>query len=438
MSGWRNVSTVSWVPVVLLAVGCGTASGHGSGSQVSGSATAPAGAPASTAKSPSGETSPPSSPRSPRAAGPLWLQSVQMSSAGAGWALYDSGNPSSTSFSPTLLARTTDGARTWADITPPAARAMLSNANATEVLDAAGAGRAYLAVTDSRQDRAQASTIRVFGTADGGRTWSESAPVTVVGDASQLTFTDSSHGWLLVSEGAAMGRNPVRVYRSTDGGTHWELTAQSPAIESNSTAGIPVGCDKTGIDFASVTAGWLSSTCATGLSGELLVSRDGGVTWGPQSLPVPAGMCGQGCELTGPEFTGGAGFLTVGTVSSSPALLVSANLGQTWQSVSLPAGAGVYPQIRFFGARSGVLVSAGSQGAIGTVFYTTSDGGQTWTAVPQGTHFAKLGAAVDFVSAVAGFAWFLGGDSQGAAPPPMYATTNSGRTWTSFTPRLAG
>lgn len=437
MRAWRIWMAVSCG--VLLAGGCGIAS-----SSVPG-VTTTLGTPSSARPPTPVATSAPAvapslSPSSSGSAGgSLWLQSLQMSTASSGWALYDSGSPASTTFSPVLLARTTDGARTWTDVTPPAARQSLSNVHATEVLDAAGAGRAYLAVTASPRDQSAASTIRVFTTGDGGRTWSESAPVRVVGYASDVSFTDSGHGWLLVNEGAAMGRNPVRVYRTADGGTHWSLTAQSPPVDSDSTAGIPVSCDKTAIAFASATAGWLSSVCVAGLSGELLVSRDGGVTWAPQPLPVPVSMCGDtGCELTGPEFTGGAGFLMIGTVAGTPSFLVSQDLGQTWQSRPLPSGSGAYPHIRFFGAQDGVLVPGGPQASIGAVFYTSSDGGQTWTAVPQGRHFTQLGAAVDFVSPAAGFAWFLGGDTQGAAPPPMYATADSGRTWTSFSPRLIG
>jgi photosystem II stability/assembly factor-like uncharacterized protein len=311
---------------------------------------------------------------------------------------------------------------------------MLSTANASQVLDAAGADRAYLAVTVT-PGASGTGTTRVFATGDGGRTWSESAPVKAVGYASGLSFTDPSHGWLLWNEGAAMGRNPVRVYRTSDGGAHWSLTAQSPPIGSNSSAGIPVSCDKTGIAFASAAAGWLSSECAIGLSGELLASHDGGNTWASQRLPVPPDICGDsGCVLSGPQFTGGTGFLTVGTSAGAPALLVSRDLGQSWQPIGLPTGSGVYPQIRFFGPRDGVLVSSGPQGLIGAVFYTTSDGGQSWTAVPQGTHFTQNGVAVDFVSPDTGFAWILGGDTQGDSAPPMYETSDSGRTWTSFTP----
>ena len=45
-------------------------------------------------------------------------------------------------------------------------------------------------------------------------------------------------------------------------------------------------------------------------------------------------------------------------------------------------------------------------------------------------------ATIDFATAQPGFAWAQGGDTRGSAPPPLYATTNVGRTWTSFTPHL--
>jgi photosystem II stability/assembly factor-like uncharacterized protein len=364
-----------------------------------------------------------------------------MSTPSTGWALYFAGNPSTAPLgTPTLLVRTTDAARHWTDVTPAAARPMLSTSNANQVLDAISAERAYLAVTVSSRSYGSATT-RVFATGDGGRTWTESAPVKAVGYASGLSFTDPSHGWLLWNEGAAMGRNPVRVYRTADGGAHWSLTAQSPSFNSTSTStgGIPLACDKTGITFPSVSAGWLTSVCAVGLADELLVSRDGGGTWARQPLPLPAGVCGDtGCELSGPEFTGGTGFLTLGSYTGSPALLVSRDLGQTWQSMPLPSGSGVYPQIRFFDAQRGVLVPAGSQASLGDVFYTTSDGGQTWTAVPQERHFTQNGAAIDFVGPDTGFAWIAGGDAQGGSAPAMHETTDAGRTWTSFNPQVTG
>jgi photosystem II stability/assembly factor-like uncharacterized protein len=129
--------------------------------------------------------------------------------------------------------------------------------------------------------------------------------------------------------------------------------------------------------------------------------------------------------------------VVIGRGPGAPYFLASRDLGQTWTPEPLPPGAGVYPRITFFSPLSGMLVSAGPQGVIGHVFYTTANGGRTWTPVPQGRSFTQLGTSFDFVSARTGFAWAPGADAKGSSPPAMYLTTDSGRTWVSFTPRLA-
>lgn len=364
---------------------------------------------------------------------PMWLESVRMTSARAGWALDYPANPANPAANGhTLLARTADGARTWADVTPAGARPLLATPNAADVLDAMSAERAYLAVTGSARESATAvNTTVVFGTADGGRTWTQSARLRAPGIVSLLSFTDAEHGWLVLDAGAAMGHDAVGMYRTDDGGRHWSLTA------GGARGGIPVVCDRAGVSFATTTTGWLTSVCIAGLTGELLVSHDGGVTWAPQPLPLPAGVCGdQGCSLTGPRFTRGSGFLTVGVAGGTPSLLTTRNLGRSWTRLPLPANVGWYPRITFFTPSAGILVPASAQDALGDVFYTTSDGGRSWTPVRQGTHFTRLGASADFVSPVAGFAWILGGDVTSGLAPAMYQTTNSGRTWNSFVPRL--
>lgn len=360
-------------------------------------------------------------PHQPRPERPLWLQSLQMTSARDGWAVSEATNPASPSVSPTLLVtRTSDGGHTWMDVTPADARSMLAASNASELLDAVNGERSYFVVTESTAQSASAvNTTVLFATSDGGRTWAESAPLRTTSRVVSLSFADAGHGWLLMTEGAAMGRNPVRVYRTTDGGRHW-----FPAD-----TGIPIACDKTGITFPATAVGLLASECAAASPDVLLVSRDGGATWAARPLPVSLGV-----SASGPEFVDGAGFLTLGHDDGTPTLLVTTDLGRTWRRVPLPATAGAYPQVRFFRPADGVLVPSGTQGSLGDVFYTTSDRGQTWRAVPQGAHFTQLGVTIDFVSQRTGFAWILGTDTAGDSPPPIYETSNSGRTWQPFTP----
>lgn len=404
--------------VVLLAAGCGS--------------------PAARTRQP-GEAVPGTAARAPQAGASVWLSWLQMTSASTGWALRWTVSPWSTQAGYLVPARTSDGARTWTSVTPPTARALLATPDAQVVLQALDGERAWLAVTPATTDSSPVHLTEVFATADGGRTWTESAPLEVSAPASLLSFADPDDGWLLANYGGSMNQDPVQLYRTTDGGLRWSLIAKTlpGPYGGTSSSGLPVSCDKVRLMFATASAGWLSGSCFS-LPDALLVSRDGGAYWASPALPVPASSCvPDECEVFGPQFVGRTGFLVIVRAPAAPYFLVSQDLGATWQSEPLPPGAGKDPRVQFFSPLSGVLVSAGPQGVIGPVFYTTADGGRTWTAVRQGRSFTQLGAGFDFVSPQTGFAWVLGTDATGSAPA-MYQTTDSGRTWTSFTPVLVG
>lgn len=374
----------------------------------------------------------------------LWLESVRMVSAASGWALALLQSPASAKSNPVLLVRTSDGGHTWADVTPAAARAMLATPDAAQVLDVTDAAQAYLAVsavagdTAGTQDTGGAdAAAAVFATADGGRTWTRSAPFATPGPPVQVTFADASHGWLLLDAGADASGHPLPwLYRTTDG-RHWAPAASAAPPGSG---GMNNMCQKLGLAVAGTTAGWLRVSCR---SGDFLVrSRDGGSTWQAQPLPLTGGCTvpGAQCTVFGPQLSGGTAFVTVApmTTEPAPALLATSDLGRAWRRIGLPAEAGQYPRASFFTPADGLLVTMGAQQALGAVFYATKDGGGTWSAVPQGRHFTQLGASVDFANARDGVEWTEAGDTQGAEPPPLYATGDSGRTWTSFVPVLTG
>ena len=369
----------------------------------------------------------------------FWPASLDMTSATAGWALYLAQSPAGPSSQPTLVARTANGARSWADVTPAAARPMLATTFATEALDPVDGEHAYLAVSGATQDDSTApAPAAVFVTADGGKTWTESAPFTVYGPVTQVTFTDAADGWLLVDAVYAPGGTPLPwLYRTTDGGLHWTVAATAPPPGEGSSNNF---CNLLGLAFPTVATGWVHVSCRSG--GYLAESTDGGSTWAMQPLPALS-ACSRTylqCALFGPQLSGGTAFVTVAPIegASNPSLTASGDLGQSWYQIPLPTGSEPYPQITFFGPADGMLVTMASQEALGAVFYTTTDGGQTWTAVPQGIHFTQPGAAVDFATPLVGFAWTQASETQASMPPPLYVTTNSGLAWTSFTPEVKG
>ncbi len=360
------------------------------------------------------------------------MDTVQMVSASKGWALLWTSNPDHDS---TLaVARTTDGGRTWTDVTPPAAVRALGTGQG--LLQAATAERAWFAAPTNTSG--PPGRTLVFGTIDGGRSWRQSAGIPDGYDPVALDFVSPSRGWLLESLGAAMGQNPVRLYRSVDGGVRWSLLARSPRMAGDpaTSSGLPGYCDKDGLAFGTVLTGWIVGDCNS-LADAVLVSSDGGARWTTESVPVPAGLCeSAGCQVPAPQFAGRSTFLQINSYPAAAYLLVSTDAGQTWQVSRLPAGAGPYPRIRFFSAEDGIAVSAGSQGTISRVFYVSTDGGLSWTAVRQSRHFGGNLADFDFVSLRAGFAWMYPGTGPAAPLPQLYRTSDSGRTWIALTPRL--
>ncbi len=378
---------------------------------------------------------PASRPGSPAARPqPVWFYSLQMTSATSGWALVWSANPGVIDNAHIVLARTTDGARTWTDVTPAAARPMLATLNSYQALDPVDGDHAYLAVSRASSDDDLASTTAVFGTADGGRTWTESAVFQTSAPAARLSFADARHGWLLLAPAFTGPGQPVTwLYRTSDGGLRWSPAA---TVAPPGTYGSNSMCRPLNLTVLTAATGWVTIGCRG--QPEFLVSRDGGGSWAAQPLPLPAGTLGTAggpASLTGPQFAGGTGFLTVAPPPpGTPSLLGTRDAGQSWQLLALPPGAGQYPQVTFFTPADGVLVTAGPQQALGAVFYATADGGRSWTPVRQGTHFTQYGEAIDFASQQAGFAWNSGGNTAGA--PPLYATANSGRTWHLFIPHM--
>ena len=419
MAGYRRSIWWCALCVVLLAAGCGSPAGR---PQATRTQQAPRGAPPATSQPGAG----------------IWLSSLQMTSASTGWALRWTVSPWSTQAGYLVPARTTDGARTWTDVTPRAAVALLATPDATVVLDAPGGNRAYLAVTPATTQNSPPLPTVVFGTGDGGRTWTESAPFQAPEPASLLSFAGPGDGWLLANYGGTMGQDPVWLYRTTDAGLRWSLVAATPPSGTGG-SGLPAACGKGVLAFATAQIGWLAGACNAASPDVLLVTRDGGARWAPQALPVPASVfCQVGCEVyRPPQFFGQAGFVAIGDGPGGPHFLASRDLGKTWQLEPLPPGAGWYPRITFFGPRDGVLVSASASGAIGGIVATTSDGGTTWTPVTLGRSVTANGTEFDFVSPRTGFAWLPDGDGP-SGPPAISETTDSGRTWTSFTPVLAG
>lgn len=342
--------------------------------------------------------------------------------------------------------RTTDGGAHWLDVSPPSIPAR-SNQNDEFFLDATDA---WVAETAS-SSKACIDHVITFRTADGGQTWQQAAPIPVrfavstdviwtgvVNHASWLDFIDAQHGWLLLGSGPvdpyALGVDGPWVgahwrvgdlFRTSDGGLHWTLVANNPGSGPDCIPAPLTGLHESVMSFSSPTTGWMIATCG------LLVTHDGGVTWGKAVTPLRPNEA--------PVFYD----VSDGLVGADGGLLVTSDGGMNWSVRPLPAAGAA---VDFVNARDGMAVASGDTNvqcpqsnmtdcARNFRLYRTSDGGKTW--VPGSSTSLALPAQKYWPPSYLHFV-----DSKNGFVDPgdtaLFRTTDSGRTWTEIVGTVQG
>ncbi|MEV0961563.1 oxidoreductase [Streptomyces sp. NPDC049910] len=264
------------------------------------------------------------------------------------------------------VLRTTDGGRTWRDVSPPGEGEL--QFRDIEAFDARRA--VVLAIGEGEASR-------VLRTEDGGTTWQESFRNTdpkAFYDC--MTFFDSRHG--LAMSDPVDGR--FRILSTRDGGRSWTVLP---------TAGMPdarpgeAGFAASGQCLVSFGPGdvWLAT--GGGAATRVLHSADRGLHWTAAESTIPAGDPARGVFAL--AFRDRAHGLAVGgdyrAGEASPrAGAVTRDGGRTWRRSATPPPA----------YRSGVAWLPHSRRAALAVGPTgtdlTTDAGRTWRTVDTGSY----------------------------------------------------
>jgi photosystem II stability/assembly factor-like uncharacterized protein len=304
------------------------------------------------------------------------------------------------------------------------------------------------------------TVVDAWSTGDGGVTWTLSGSLTVEGPLSAheggLDFVDADDGWWSAGVTAGAGNSEMTgmdLYRTTDGGASWVQVAEaelgdvvSGTISASCTSTTPPAALMDAASFIDGSTGWIAGECEGGVGVLFDVTHDGGQTWSPQSLVVPA-AASLGWVTDPPRFTSGQDGVAeaLNDGGGQPAtLLITTDGGSSWTACAAP---GEYSQsVDFVDPLDGWVLDAVSlnAGAAGEPdLYVTHDGGRTWTTLqttynPQpGVSAMNLGGLeLDFVTTQLGF----------AAPPAVASfiahdvleTSDGGLSWTQVTVQVNG
>jgi photosystem II stability/assembly factor-like uncharacterized protein len=155
----------------------------------------------------------------------------------------------------------------------------------------------------------------ILATTDGGRHWRVQREVQDA-DLSAVAATDSRHSWVVGSPGTSDPHNlAALILATTNGGARWN------------TRRIPTAASLRAVSFADTRHGW-----AAGLSGTILATTDGGVTWQRRHLGV------QPLTILAVAFSDARhGWV----VANKTTLLATSDAGASWTVVGLPPGRSV-------------------------------------------------------------------------------------------------
>jgi photosystem II stability/assembly factor-like uncharacterized protein len=350
---------------------------------------------------------------------PVTITYIKMMDGTSGWAI-----GSDEAHAVDHILTTSDGGRTWRDVTPDETFPLEMNEYTYKWVTAFFLdGQVASVIYDPEKYRDPA---RIWCTSSAGNQWDLSIIETNFQTVEALTFADESHGWLMLGVDAGMGHSWVELYRTRDGGKEWELIID-PYREVSADLHY---CCKTGMVFFGADTGLV--TFGRGPMGGAFINwtDDGGLTWESHPLPRPEGAFeGLGdaeygilCESHSPSlFSPQSGRVALECWTDIDAsdtvsfIFTTFDGGSTWESATYPGG-----QMLFLTPEVGWALSKD--------IYQTLDGGQTWTLMST----VQWEGQFSFVNQQLG--WAVARSEETFA---LLQTEDGGKTWDVIEPVIA-
>lgn len=337
------------------------------------------------------------------------LTGIHMNSLSDGWA-------TQTPTGATLqLIHTTDGGKTWQDVTP--AIKTVGDVNVTKLnpfgqneftATFPSANHAVLAWAVPRGNSGNqlvSDNILIETTVDGGHTWATSEITDSLMEKFgqkpvALDFINNKDGWLTTMPTDGGGVMFIRevLYKTTDGGIHWTKVSQTKLSKAGTLPSTNASPGEGWVSFINQQVGFTLKEPPTQTDllnptkPSLYRTTDGGATWRPvtmPSLPQPYHVVKN--RVLPPQAFGNKVILPVVTETANPDTYTLSMYGSNDDgrhftkergTVSFKENVRLPIQYGFWDAQNGWFW-------LGGVLYTTTDGGQTITKVNTDHVFNK-------------------------------------------------
>jgi photosystem II stability/assembly factor-like uncharacterized protein len=364
---------------------------------------------------------------------PAYWSALHFVSADVGWIAETKTNQSGAG--PTFVYKTTDGGRTWQQ---------------QLTWDGPGPEEVRFSADGSQGLVVGLGGVPLFSTADGGAHWQRMAIPSQAGQVADQYFLDAREGWI-ISYLNEPTPGIAGVFHTTDGGQSWTQTARLDVNQVFSHGQLG-GSLQGNLMFRDSSTGWMtpatfSGTGITPVPPFLYVTHDGGKTWAVQTFAEPPGVAfnSSTAGFAPPTFFNDREGVVLATVISYPAdtshaptmqgtyVYTTTDGGDHWsapQLIVVPGGLYTTPAFSMIDARSWLTLG-------GSRVERTTDGGLHWEtlggALPAGAFPSRL----DFQDINHGWAAAV---VETAKPTlAVYQTSDGGAHWTALTaPALGG
>ncbi|MHB1384013.1 MAG: WD40/YVTN/BNR-like repeat-containing protein [Bellilinea sp.] len=313
----------------------------------------------------------------------------------------------------TSAMRTNDGGETWIDVSPEDwDDTMVPSTGFFRSED-----HAWLLQTDPVDFERGV----FYHTSDGGASWQRTE--TPFGSG-PMSFIDTRNGWVMTGLGAGAGSQAIAIFVTHDGGATWAEVYRRDTGEPEPAGEIPLGGSKQGITFRDTQHGWVAGSVPADNVSYLYATENGGGNFQQQDIPLPTGITSAMLSLEAPVFHATLeGVLPVYAFTAdmmSTVFYTTVDGGVSWTPTTAVPIIGRYsiPTINDF------IVWDGN------VLYRSSDSGQTWMEITPNINLDQMVATLDFVDGQNGWVTWMDADGNTG----LSRTTDGGATWTTLQP----